>query len=153
MNVMPYAGAMELVVVGIQPGQMLLESIRRAVEEQDVQNGVVVSGIGTLKNLHMHYIAHTDFPPDDEFVNIERPLELLSVSGVVADGEPHLHVVVSCGRDEVYAGHLEPDSEVAYLAEIAILKCNGLSMTRRLDADRKVRLLAPKESAGPAPNA
>ena len=144
MNVMPYAGPMEMVVLGIQPGEMLLESIQRAIEQQNVRNGVVVSGIGTLKNFHMHYITHTDFPPADEFVNIEGPLELLSASGVIADGEPHLHVVVSCGRDEVYAGHLEPNSEVAYLAEIAILKCNDLAMARHLDEQRRLKLLGPK---------
>ena len=144
MNVLSCDGPMGLVVVGLGPGEMLLESIRRALADSRVENGVVVSGIGTLKNLRMHYITHTDFPPDDEIVNIERPLELLSVSGVIADGEPHLHVVVSCGREEVYAGHLEPGSEVAYLAEIAVLQCNDLKMARPLDEQRKIRLLGPK---------
>lgn len=144
MNVMSYTGPTEIVVVGLGPGEMLLESIRQAVVDGDIRNGVVVSGVGTLKNLHMHYITHTDFPPKDEFVNIERPLELVSVSGLIADGEPHLHVSVSCGRDEVYCGHLEPGSEVAYLAEIAIVKCNGLEMARHLDEERKIKLLGPK---------
>ena len=144
MNVMSHAGPMGLVVLGIQPGEMLLESIQEGIDRESVRNGVVVSGIGTLKNLHMHYITHTDFPPGDEFVNIERPLELLSVSGVIAAGQPHLHVVVSCGRDEVYAGHLEPNSEVAYLAEVVILTCNDLPLARRLDEQRHVSLLGPK---------
>ena len=144
MNVVSGAGRMDMLVVGLAPGEMLLESVRKALADNDVRNGVVVSGIGTLKNLRMHYIRHTDFPPADEIVTIARPLELLSVSGVIADGEPHLHVVVSCGRDEVYAGHLEDRSEVAYLAEIAILKCNDLQMVRRLDAARGIRLLGPK---------
>ncbi len=144
MNVMSHAGPMGLVVLGIQPGEMLLESIQEGIDRQGVRNGVVVSGIGTLKNFHMHYITHTDFPPGDEFVDIERPLELLSVSGIIADGKPHLHVVVSCGRDEVYAGHLEPNSEVAYLAEIAILQCNALEMARHRDEQRGLHLLGPK---------
>jgi hypothetical protein len=73
-----------------------------------------------------------------------KPLELLSVNGIIADGEPHLHVVVSSGRDEVYAGHLEEKSEVAYLAEIAILKSNDLNLIRRLDEQRKIKLLGKK---------
>ena len=139
-----YTGPTQVVTVGIAPGEMLLESIRQALADQGVRNGVVVSGIGTLKNLRMHYILHTDFPAADEIISIERPLELLSVSGVIADGQPHLHVVVSCGRDEVYAGHLEDQSEVAYLAEIAVLKCNDLEMVRRRDPERNVALLGPK---------
>lgn len=144
MNVMHRAGPMEMVVVALQPGEMLLESIREVIRKLNIRNGAVVSGIGTLKNLRMHYIKHTAFPPADEQINIERHLELLSVNGLIADGEPHLHVVVSCGRDEMYGGHLEEQSEVAYLAEIAILRCDNLEMARRLDEERKIRLLGPK---------
>ena len=144
MNIMSSTAATELIAVGIQPGEMLLESVRAACRERDIRNGAVVSGIGTLKTCHMHYIRHTDFPPEDAFFTLAKPLELLSVSGIIADGEPHLHIVVSCGENEVYAGHLEPESEVAYLAEIAILKCNDLAMTRRLDAGRRIKLLGPK---------
>ena len=144
MNVISSDARTELIAVGIQPGEMLLESVQQAVKDNDVRNGVVVSGVGTLKNLHMHYITHTDFPPTDEFVNIERPLELLSVSGIIADGEPHLHVVVSCKTEGVWAGHLEDNSEVAYLAEVAILKCNELNLARHPDDERKIKLLGPK---------
>ena len=91
-----------------------------------------------------HYITHTDFPPADKFFKLGKPLELLSVSGAIAEGEPHLHVVVSCGENEVYAGHLEPESEVCYLAELVILKFNALGLTRRPDP-RGIRLLGPKE--------
>ncbi len=145
MNVMDYTGQAEGVVLGIAPGEMLLESIREGLRRAGVRNGAVVSGIGTLKTCHMHYVTHTHFPPTDAFYRLEdKPLELLSVSGVVADGEPHLHIVVSCGEQEVFGGHLEPDSEVLYLAEIAVLRFNALAMTRRRDAERKVSLLGPK---------
>ena len=144
MKLMRCAGAMELVTVGIEPGEMLLETIQKALAEADIRNGVVISGIGTLKTCHLHYITHTDFPPSDRHFRLARPLELLSVSGIIADGRPHLHVVVSCGDLEVFGGHLEPESEVAYLAEIAILVCNDLAMTRRRDKARGINLLGPK---------
>lgn len=145
MNVLTHGGPMEIVAIGLAPGEMLLESITQAVHEHGIENGVVVSGIGTLKTCRMHYIEHTDFPSTDKFYTVEKPLELLSVSGIIADGQPHLHVVVSCKDQEVYAGHLEDGSEVAYLAEIAILKCNDLKMARRLDPSRGIRLLGKKE--------
>ncbi len=145
MIVLEHKGETEVVVIGIQPGEMLLETIRKAIEEKGVRNGAVVSGIGTLKTCTMHYINHTDFPPSNTFWTMEKPLELLSVSGVIADGEPHLHIVVSCKDEAVYAGHLEPDSEVLYLAEIVILRFDGLALTRKLDEVRKVKLLGPKE--------
>jgi predicted DNA-binding protein with PD1-like motif len=118
------------VAVGVDPGELLLESIEKAIAEHDIQAGMVVSGIGTLKTCSMHYITHTGFPPSDKQYTIEKPIELLSVSGLIVQGKPHLHIQVSVGEDECYGGHLEPGSEVLYLAEIGILKCNGLKMKR-----------------------
>ncbi|MFX0103409.1 MAG: PPC domain-containing DNA-binding protein [Candidatus Hodarchaeota archaeon] len=141
MNIIKGTGNVETIVLGIQPGELLLESIIKAIEECDIKNGVVVSGIGTLKTCNMHYINHTDFPPSDSIFHLEKPLELLSVSGVIANKEPHLHIVVSCKEKEVYGGHLEPESEVAYLAEIVILKTDYLTMKRHRDEKRKINLL------------
>jgi len=146
MNTLEHAGPTQVVVVALAPAEMLLESIREAIKKHDIRNGVVVSGIGTLKTCQMHYIEHTDFPPKDKFFTLKAPLELVSVSGIIADGEAHLHVVVSCGEGHVWAGHLEPESEVAYLAEIAILKFNDLAMARRMDEARRIRLLEQKKT-------
>jgi len=143
MNVIRHAGPMELIAIGLGPGEKLLESIRQALGDCQIRNGVVVSGVGTLKTCRLHYVTHTGFPPQNAYFTLAKPLELLSVSGLIADGRPHLHVVVSCGDKEVYAGHLEDESEVLYLAELAVLKCNGLEMTRRADAQRGISLLGP----------
>ena len=146
MEVMPFAGKKEIVTIGFQPGEMLLESIREAIQSQGITNGAVVSGIGTLKTCRMHYVEHTEFPPKDHIFLLNKPLELLSVNGLIADGEPHLHIVVSCGQDEVYGGHLHEGSEVLYLAEIAILVFNEHKMERRPDPERKIKLLQQKQS-------
>jgi len=144
MEIMPYSGKTELVTIGLKPGEMLLESIREAIASQGIQNGAVVSGIGTLKTCRMHAVEHTHFPPKDRIFTLKKPLELLSVSGLIADGEPHLHMVVSCGEDEMYGGHLEDGNEVLYLAEIAILVFNEHRMERQVDPQRKVKLLRKK---------
>ena len=144
MEIMPYAGKTELVIIGFKPGEMLLESLKEAIASQGIRNGAVVSGVGTLKTCRMHYIEHTGFPPQDRIFTLNKPLELVSVSGLIADGEPHLHIVVSCGQDEVYGGHLEAGNEVLYLAEIAILVFNELKLERRVDQERKIKLLQQK---------
>jgi predicted DNA-binding protein with PD1-like motif len=144
MNIVTGFGKVQVVTIGLQPGELLLESIETALKEKEIRDGVVISGIGTLKNLRMHYITGIDPPPKDEIVNIERPLELLSVSGIIADGEAHLHVVVSCKQEEMFGGHLEHGSKVAYLAEIAILRCDDLEITRKLDEQRRIKLLASR---------
>jgi len=146
MEIMPYVGQTELVTIGFKPGEMLLESLQEAIQSQGIRNGAVVSGIGTLKTCRMHYVEHTGFPPRDRIFTLNKPLELLSVSGLIANREPHLHIVVSCGQDEVYGGHLEEGSEVLYLAEIAILVFNEHRMERRVDQERKIKLLRQMEA-------
>ena len=141
MEVISQSSQTQLMMVGLEPGEMLLESLQKVIESHGVKNGVVVSGIGTLKTCRMHYILHTRFPPEDEIMTLVKPLELVSVNGLIANGEPHLHITVSCGKDEVYAGHLEPGSEVLYLAEIAMLVFDEPRMIRRVDQERKVKLL------------
>jgi predicted DNA-binding protein with PD1-like motif len=144
MNVMTHQGQTDVIVIGLSPGEMLLESVEKVIKEHDIKNGVVVSGIGTLKTCRMHYIIHTDFPPEDAIFTLEQPLELLSVNGVIADGEPHLHGVVSSGDKEAQGGHIEPGCEVAYLAEIVIYRFNALEMKRRFDKKKGVKLLGTK---------
>jgi len=144
MEIMPFAGKTEILTIGFQPGELLLESIRAAIQTQGITNGAVVSGIGTLKTCRMHYITHTGFPPEDRIFTLNKPLELLSVNGLIADGEPHLHIVVSCGEDEVYGGHLEEGNQVLYLAEIAILVFNEHKMVRQPDPERRIKLLRQK---------
>ena len=144
MTTMQYAGPIEVVIISIEPGEMLLETIREALQKHSIKNGVVVSGIGTLKSCHLHYVTHCDFPPSNRFFTIEKPLELSSISGIIADGEPHLHVVVSYADEETYSGHLEDSSQVLYLAEVTILVFNDLQMTRHFYKQRGIRLLGPK---------
>lgn len=139
-----FTGDLEVLVVGIAPGEMLLETIEAAIAEHGVQNGAVVSGIGTLKVAKMHHIQHDRFPPEDRFFTIEKPLEVSNISGIIADGTPHLHMTVGYRDEWTVAGHLEPGSEVLYLAEVTILRFDDLKLDRHFDAERKISLLGDK---------
>jgi uncharacterized protein len=141
MFTQPYSGPLEVLVIGIAPGEMLLETIEAAIKEHDVQNGAVVSGIGTLKVASMHHIQHDRFPPEDRFFTIDKPLEVSNISGIVAKGKAHLHMTVGYRDEWSIAGHLEQGSEVLYLAEVTLLKFNDLHLDRHYDAERKINLL------------
>ena len=118
METMHYTGPIEVTTISLKPGEMLLETIKEALKERNIKNGVVVSGIGSLKSFPLHHAANPDSPPCNRFT-------LSSISGIIADGEPHLHVVVSYADEETYSGHLGDDSEVLLLAEVAILVLNN----------------------------
>jgi hypothetical protein len=121
------------VVVRLDTGDLALESIRAACEEHDVEQGAVVSAIGTLRNLRVHFLTTDDLStPRDErndIYDLDGCWEISGISGLVADGEPHLHVVASDG-DRTLAGHLEEGNEINALGEVLIRRLDGPALTR-----------------------
>lgn len=58
----------DVVYLQLHPGDRVLESIEETIDAHDIQTGVIVSGIGSLSNLHVHYVtSYPQFPesPDD----------------------------------------------------------------------------------------
>ena len=140
MEVFPGAQIAEVVALRLDRGEDVLASIEKAARERGIHTGVVISGIGTLARAQLHYITHTSFPPKNEFVEYEGPIELLSIDGIIADFTPHLHTCLSV-KDWTYMGHLEPGCRVLYLAEIAIARLEGVRLTRRKNPETNVSQL------------
>ena len=130
-----------LIAIGLGPGEKLLESINEAIKANEIRDGVVISGIGTLKRCHLHYVNTTSFPAENHFYVVEEPLEIGSISGIIADNEAHLHMTVGCRDQRTYAGHIEEGCEVLYLAEIFVMKLGGMRLKRRIDPRYGVSLL------------
>ncbi len=130
----------EVIAVRLDRGEDVLGSIEAAAKEQDIDTGVVVSGIGTLDRARLHFITSSARVPENEFVEHEGPIELLSIDGLIADHTPHLHTCLSI-KDKVYAGHLEPGCRVLYLAEIVIARVEGMKLCRRAEAETGVSQL------------
>ncbi|MGI5851610.1 MAG: DNA-binding protein [Clostridiales bacterium] len=117
-------------ILRLDQGDFVLESINELIERENIKNGVVVSAIGTLDYCTLHMVMTTGYPPVEHFEKWEdKPLELASIDGIIADGVPHLHTVIS-DHEKAYAGHLEPGCRVLYLAEIVIMELEGDALTR-----------------------
>jgi hypothetical protein len=117
-------------VVRLDRGDYLLESIEKLIEEQGIVNAVVLSGIGTLDYCVMHTVMTTGFPPVEHFPKWEdKPLELASIDGLIADSKAHLHFVVADDKYS-YAGHLEHGCRILYLAEVVIAEIDGFNFER-----------------------
>jgi predicted DNA-binding protein with PD1-like motif len=56
------------------------------------------------------------------------PLEVVALQGFIAEGQPHVHVVVSDDKQAV-AGHLE-ESRILFVGEIVIQELIGQEFTR-----------------------
>ena len=121
------------VIIRLDTGDLVLESIREACDEHDVDTGAVVSAIGTTRNLRVHFL-HTDDLDQKQadrntMVELDGCWEIAAIQGLIADGEPHLHVTAWDG-DRSIAGHLEEENEINALGEIVIRKLSGVELTR-----------------------
>lgn len=120
------------VVIRLDPGDMALESIRRVCDQHEIETGVVTSGIGTFRNLHVHYFEghHPSVNDGNVYLELDGTWEINAVQGLIADGEPHLHVTAFNGEKTI-VGHLEEGNEVNALGEVVIQKIDDLNLVRR----------------------
>ncbi|MEM1990722.1 MAG: DNA-binding protein [Candidatus Bathyarchaeia archaeon] len=124
----------------LDPGDYVLESINEMVKREGIKDAIVFSAIGTLDQCVLHMVSTTGYPPKEFFRRWkDTPLELASIMGIIADGKPHLHAIVS-DQEFAYAGHLEEGCRTLYLAEIAIIEIMDANLTRVPDKNNILRL-------------
>lgn len=130
------------VAVRCDPGDDLLGAVERAVAAHDLRDATVAAGVGTLSTLRVYYLEGSDLsrPRSERDVVVagDGDWELTSLTGVVADGEPHVHVAAH-EADRTLGGHLLPGSEVKALAEV-VLSATPLALRREADGDDVRRL-------------
>jgi predicted DNA-binding protein with PD1-like motif len=125
-------GFERIVIINLQRGEKVLESVEIQLKERGIKNAVILSAIGSLQQAVFHRVSGLQKSPVDEFVTLKQPMELASIQGVVIDGEPHFHMVVS-DLEKTYTGHLEKETTVAYLCEISLVEITGLELERVKD--------------------
>ncbi len=122
-------GLGRIVILSFDRGEKLREVIRDKLKELGIRHAVLLSAIGTFEKARFHRIKNTNQRPQDEIFEVKGPIELASVDGIVADGEPHFHMTFQ-DLDRAYAAHLEDGSIVCYLAEIVLAEIKGVELTR-----------------------
>ena len=131
------------IVVRLDQGDDVHACMVKAIETYGIKDGYIASGIGTLDKCVLHMVMTTSYPPVEYFAKWEDiPLELVSISGVIADGFPHMHTVISTEKMAV-AGHLEPGCRILYLGEVVIQEIIGQELTRTKN-DKNINELVEK---------
>ncbi len=120
------------IVIDLKRDELLLESIEAVLKKYDIENAVVSSAIGSLQKAVFHRVTGMEKEPVDEFVTVEKPLELASLQGFILNGHPHIHMVTS-DLEQTYTGHLENGTKVLYLVEICLTELTGYDLVRVKD--------------------
>jgi predicted DNA-binding protein with PD1-like motif len=134
-------GPSKVVLIMLDRGDLMLESLQEVVTKEGINTAAITGGIGSFSRIHLHTITTTGFPTADKFWNFTGPIELASVQGSVIGGDVHAHIsVYDWDSKQVYIGHLEPGSEVAYRAEVSLTVLEGVKTERYNDADGNFRI-------------
>lgn len=93
-----------MIVITVQPGEEVMDSLSRQLAELGIRNGAVVSLIGGVDRFCVSNMPKGD-ATDDILAEYEQPAEL-SGTGEIVDGVLHLHPVLGVEGDAALAGHL-----------------------------------------------
>ena len=143
MEVIKGKASVEMILVRFDPGEDLLEGLQSLIQAEGIKAGVVLSGIGSLSRCYFHQ-TNGGHPPvlatrHQDYVELTGSWELGSLQGIIADGEPHLHMTVG-ENDRTYAGHVEKGNIVFTLAEVSLLVIDA-PIKRQLQRAEKIKQL------------
>jgi len=129
-------------ILRVDPGEDVLLSVKRFVEEKGIRQAVVLGGYGTLASHSLHWVLHNRLPVENTFGRGEGGIEILSMNGLVVDGEPHIHVTLATPGG-AYGGHLEEGCKAYVLCEIFFAEVSGVNLSHR-----RVRVNVPGMGEG-----
>lgn len=119
-----------IVVIRLKYKANLLDGMNKVIKEQHIQNGVILSAVGSLRGYEIHTVSNREMPSEDTFVkNPTQPVDLVGMNGYVINGRIHAHMTIAT-PDKVIAGHVEEDNEVFTFAIVTIGVMNGTDLSK-----------------------
>lgn len=116
------------ILIRLDPEEDVLLALREAIRKQGVQNAAILSGVGSLRRYRVHVVETTNMPPGNVFFESEGPYDILTVTGLVVDGQIHAHITFS-NPDRAMGGHLEEGCRVLTFAVITMIETPGVDLT------------------------
>lgn len=114
-------------VFRLEGGMLLRESIEKYCKEHDIQSGIVLTCVGSLRHVHFR-LANAK-----KFYKSTHNYEIVSLVGTISNGEAHIHISVSDEFGKVLGGHLCEGCIVYTTAEIALGELEDYKFKREMD--------------------
>jgi uncharacterized protein len=116
-------------ILRIDPGEDVLDTVKDFLKKTGLQQAIVMGGYGTLAAHSLHWVTHNRIPTENTFARGEGGIEILGMSGMVVDGQPHIHVTLST-QQGAYGGHMEQGCRAYVICEIFFAQVEGKKLTR-----------------------
>ena len=117
-------------ILRVDPGEDVLLAVRTFIAESGLRQAVVMGGYGTMVAHHLHWVVHNRIPTDNTFGRGEGGIEILSMNGLVVEGEPHIHITLAT-QAGAYGGHLEEGCIAYVVCEIFLAEVSGVDLSRQ----------------------
>lgn len=109
-----------IVVLRFKYNTDLLAALRKSIADQKIQNAIIISGIGSVRNYQVHQVANRDLPVKESWVqNPTGPADIIGMSGIVSAGRVHPHIVMA-DQNHAFGGHLERGTNVFTFAIVTL---------------------------------
>lgn len=113
----------------LKPGQDLFDSISLFVQENNLEAGCVLSGVGSLTR------AEIRFANQEMTQTLEGHFEIVSLTGTVSIHGSHLHISISGEDGQTTGGHLVSGCKIYTTAEMVIAAFDDVVYKREFAED------------------
>jgi len=142
-----------VIAVRLKPGTDVLLGLQEACERNGINNGVILSAIGSLRD--PHFCNPVELPTKagygyGETLHLTGPIELTSASGIICHDDEgntnlHVHMTVTDRHGNAHGGHLVEGTQVLLTVDVILAEIEGLVMGRKFDEELEVPLFAPRQ--------
>ena len=143
-----------VIAVRLKPGTDVLLGLQEACERNGINNGVILSAIGSLQD--PHFCNPVELPTKagygyGETLHLTGPIELTSASGIICHDDEgntnlHVHMTVTDRHGNAHGGHLVEGTKVLLTVDVILAEIEGLVMGRKFDEELEVHLFAPLQA-------
>ena len=143
-----------VIAVRLKPGTDVLLGLQEACERNGINNGVILSAIGSLQD--PHFCNPVELPTKagygyGETLHLTGPIELTSASGIICHDDEgntnlHVHMTVTDRHGNAHGGHLVEGTKVLLSVDVILAEIEGLVMGRKFDEELEVPLFAPRQA-------
>ena len=142
-----------VIAVRLKPGTDVLLGLQEACERNGINNGVILSAIGSLNGVQ--YCNPVELPTKagygyGEILHLTGPIELTNASGIICHDDEgntnlHVHISLSDRHGNAHGGHLVEGTKVLLTVDVILAEIEGLVMGRKFDEELEVPLFAPRQ--------
>ena len=108
-------------LIRLNPNDDIYDGLYVVIKERNIQNALILTGLGSVKSHHYHVVASTENPPKEYYPKGEAAADILNINGAVINGRLHAHIALS-NQTVSYGGHLERGTEILTFAIIIIVE-------------------------------